>query len=93
MRVNLNVAQIVFCTRDYDRVLRESQTALELHPDHWAPHALVAHVYLKRGAYAWYAPDGASYEVSIDLREQMANSSSQLKNDVKVGRASRLKAK
>jgi hypothetical protein len=52
MRANLTVAQIVFCTRDYDRVLRESQTALELQPDNWAPHALVAHVYLKRGVYA-----------------------------------------
>ena len=41
MRVNLNVAQIVFCTRDYDRVLRESETALELHPDDWAPTRLL----------------------------------------------------
>ncbi len=49
MQINLNVAQIMFWAHDYDRALRESQAALELHPNSWAIHRIAGMIWLQKG--------------------------------------------
>ncbi|HYK83839.1 MAG TPA: winged helix-turn-helix domain-containing protein, partial [Ktedonobacteraceae bacterium] len=49
MRVNTNVMQILFWARDYDRALRESHVALDLHPNAWGIHRIVGMIHLQRG--------------------------------------------
>lgn len=48
MRVNGNVAQILFWAHDYDRALRKSQSALKIHPNDWGTHMVLGRIWLQK---------------------------------------------